>query len=74
MFDQDAILMRTMSAAIQLTGWPKPEIARAQSQNLFRPQSFPAHTLDWVGCFYEIEQTVAARLDMSAVLNIVGGP
>src|SRR6267143_3648403 len=66
--------MRRMSAAIQLFGRPCPEkrpwtITKSPSATITPGSYFSvAGTLD------QIEETIAAGLDMSAVLDVVGRP
>src|SRR5713226_1246003 len=66
--------MRTISAAIQFTGAPKPkspvhdhEVSLSHDRSRFVLQR-------WWDALDEIEQTLTTRCDMSAVLNVVRGP
>src|SRR4029077_13263538 len=68
-------LMRTMSAAIQFTGWPKPEkrpctITKSFSATISRDSYFRVGGM----LLISLNRPFATRFDVSAVLNVVGRP
>lgn len=75
MFDKNSVSIRRMSAAIQLTGWPKPEDRPCAMTKSPSAAMTPGLILEsrWE-TFDQVEQPFAARCDVSAVLNVAGRP
>src|ERR1700686_3815185 len=65
-------LMRTMSAAIQFTGWPKPENRPCTITKSPFGHHRPRLILQrWRHALDEFDQALAPRFNVSAVLNVV---
>ena len=64
-----------MSAAIQFTGCPKPENSPVDDDEVSLSHDGSGSVLQgWRDALDEIEKTVAAGCDMSAVLDVMRGP